>query len=466
MLITFQGRTQENWLCVYPNKKVYFEDINKMVYCIRIDSTFNGDSIMYPFSDLHQIDEECFSISSGSWISKYIALNEAGNTIFVTSNNEQILIKNKAELNEIWSVFENENIKLKGQITSIELKSVLGIEDSVKIITFSTYDTDNVPINHSLNQASIEISKHFGLLKTISFYDFNSTKFNQYFDEFNLIGINEPQLGFQNINLMEQYYDFQVGDELHIWKEYTPILYDTSVVIEKIIFRYISRMDYEDSIVYSYERKINNNIPKDTLLQVINKDVFLFDTEPNEPYFDGVAFNKIVINNSLVPKMYSSMYPVYWETSSSCYRTLNVDGNCLAGYEYYPAYYVGLGGSYWECCYSLGNKTCYDLVYYKKGNTEVGTPFDFESSVPEYEKNTPFSVYPNPTSNYITIKSTSNENLYNNVVEIYDIQGRKQLTKQFHNSDIVDISFLNAGCYVIKLISENKNVNYLKLIKQ
>jgi len=76
--ITFNLKSQEDWLCVYPNKKVYFEDANKMVYCIRIDSTHNDGSVLYPFSDLHSVDFDCFSITSGSWISKYIILNEDG----------------------------------------------------------------------------------------------------------------------------------------------------------------------------------------------------------------------------------------------------------------------------------------------------------------------------------------------------------------------------------------------------
>jgi len=165
-----QVNAQENWLCVYPNKKVYFEDNNKSVYCIRIDSTFHNDSILYPFSDLHQIDIDCFSITDGSWLSKYIALNEDGNTIFVNGKNQQILIKNKAVLNEVWDVFENENIKVKGKTASIELKSVLGVMDSVKTISFSVFNKENVPVNNSLNSLTIEVSKNFGLIKTLNFY--------------------------------------------------------------------------------------------------------------------------------------------------------------------------------------------------------------------------------------------------------------------------------------------------------
>ena len=175
LLLSFKSFAQENWISVYPNQKVYFEDIYKTVYCLRIDSTFNENTVLYPFSDLHQIDFECYTINSGSWLSKYIMINEEGNTIFVNGKNQQILIKNKAELNEVWEMFANESIKVKGKIISVSLKSVLGVSDSVKTISLSVFNNNDEPVNHTLNQFSIEISKHFGLVKTVNFYYFEHT---------------------------------------------------------------------------------------------------------------------------------------------------------------------------------------------------------------------------------------------------------------------------------------------------
>ena len=36
ILLYFSGFAQDDWLYVHPNKKVYFEDSRKVVYCIRI----------------------------------------------------------------------------------------------------------------------------------------------------------------------------------------------------------------------------------------------------------------------------------------------------------------------------------------------------------------------------------------------------------------------------------------------
>ena len=476
--LLFQGKAQEDWLCVYPNKKVYFEDSSQSVYCIRIDSAFNDNKVLYPFSDLHQISEDfgrCYSVTSGSWLSKYIELDENGNTIFVNGDNRPILIKNQAGLNDTWDVFENEKIKVKGKIISVSEEPILGVADSVKTISFSVYNSEDIPINHILNQITIKVSKHFGLVKTVNFYSFEHT-INDYWndlDEFNLIGISEPQLGFQNINLKEQYFDFQVGDELHIWGVNFTSMYQYSE--RKIIHKYLSRINYEDSISYHYERKIHHSEIKiminglfdidvstsiDTVEQKIVKGRF-FETEPNEPYGNWDEIYKVMIVNTPLPKMYFLNTYLYWDSYSSCFREVIWDGCNTLG-----VYYPGLGGPY----YGRGDYnpfcSCYDLVYYKKGDIEVGTPFDFKTSIPEYKKELSFSVYPNPAGNYITIKSEYNDVLNNGMLEIYDIQGKNRLTKQLDDSNRVDISFLSAGYYMIKLTQINKDIVYFKFIKQ
>ena len=450
--LLFQIKAQENWLCVYPDKKVYFEDNNKSVYCIRIDSTFNGDSILYPFSDLHQIDGYCYSITDGSWLSKYVALNEDGNTIFVNGQNQNILIKNKAALNEVWDVFENENIKIKGEIISVELTSVLGVMDSVKTISFSVFNHADVPVNHLLNSLNIEVSKSFGLVKTLNFYYFEhaSNSYFYHFGEFNLIGINEPQLGFQNINLREQYFDFQVGDELHILE--TSYFYP-HFSENKIINRYISRTDYADSIVYYYEQKMNitkkdgavvtdNSFLIDIVRQTIVKGLF-FNTEPNEPIDNHFLYKTTIINNS-IPTMYYTDFEL-GRVSDYCFANNSFSDGC---YFLSKFYYVGLGGAYLGCCNGWGSTYCYNLVYYKKGDTEVGTPL--ELSVSENKEDN-FNIFVN--NNNINILLTIDKDIE---ISIYSISGLPLFNKRFTEQNItIPVSFPK-GIYLIKIISNNK----------
>ena len=44
LLLCFSSFAQENWLCVHPNKKAYFEDTNKMVYYCWVSVPKLGES--------------------------------------------------------------------------------------------------------------------------------------------------------------------------------------------------------------------------------------------------------------------------------------------------------------------------------------------------------------------------------------------------------------------------------------
>jgi hypothetical protein len=455
---------EEDWLCVYPNKKVYFKDTDNFVYCLRIDSTFNNDSILYPFSDLHQIDYECYSITAGSWLSKYIVFDEEGNTIFINGENQSILIKNKAELNEVWDVFTNNDIKVEGKVTSLSLKSILGLEDSIKTISFFVYNLNNEAINHTLNQFSIEVSKHFGLVKTVNFYYFEHSTDDYHnhshsFDAFNLIGINEPQLGFQNINLREQYFDFQEGDELHFQEFYNSFLY--LYYDKKIIHKYLSRSDHQDSIVYSYECKSHNEIRQyingvvatdiyttlDTLKQKIVKD-FMFTTEPNEPYNE--YGDKVVTTTEQMFFKYSDLSP-----SETCLHPMIVDGGCSG-----DAYYIGLGGPYYEC-YGWDDARKYRrLLYYKKGNIESGTPFDFVTLTLENSEDPSVAIYPNPVENMLNIASSAKILL----VELFDMSSKKLFSQMGKNA--IDVSSYPKGQYILKVQEANGSSASFVVVKK
>ena len=74
-----------------------------------------------------------------------------------------------------------------------------------------------------------------------------------------------------------------------------------------------------------------------------------------------------------------------------------------------------------------------------------------------------FSVYPNPTRGFITVKTEFNKNF---TIEIFNISGIKLLTLYSKEKEqTFNISNLNPGIYLIK-ISYNKTQILTKLIKQ
>lgn len=81
-----------------------------------------------------------------------------------------------------------------------------------------------------------------------------------------------------------------------------------------------------------------------------------------------------------------------------------------------------------------------------------------------------FSIYPNPAQNRIFIRNSNKSLISLNLIEIYNILGRKVLEmKVLQNSQNVmkiDISTLNSGVFFIKLLDSNGTGDVLKFMKE
>lgn len=87
-------------------------------------------------------------------------------------------------------------------------------------------------------------------------------------------------------------------------------------------------------------------------------------------------------------------------------------------------------------------------------------------AVEDSQKKNSITIFPNPTSGFVTIQNKSNDNLKN--VEVYNAAG--QLIKNFNlnngfNKASLDMSQLANGTYILKVKSETEN-NTVKVIKK
>jgi hypothetical protein len=78
-----------------------------------------------------------------------------------------------------------------------------------------------------------------------------------------------------------------------------------------------------------------------------------------------------------------------------------------------------------------------------------------------YENSEAMSLYPNPANEKLYLK---NSNYNNATILIFDLQGKKVLDRKV-DSESIDISNLNKGIYVIKLVW-SENIIITKLIKE
>ncbi len=167
----------KDYQTIRPDFDVYFNNSK----AIRIDTILNlgyGETRYYSYNTLEQFtndDEYIYYDPYSSWIGKYIRIMEDGRNIFMTKNAEEIYFNTTALLNDEWDFFNlNEGAVIKAKIESIEYQMVLNdLYDSIKLISFQTYDSSGIEISHALNEAMFRLSKNYGLLDMPEIYNFN-----------------------------------------------------------------------------------------------------------------------------------------------------------------------------------------------------------------------------------------------------------------------------------------------------
>ena len=94
-----------------------------------------------------------------------------------------------------------------------------------------------------------------------------------------------------------------------------------------------------------------------------------------------------------------------------------------------------------------------DNVYFWKSSTLGTEEFSIDA----------FNVFPNPTENNWTIKSS---NTIINTIDVFDVLGKKVLSIKPTIDEVeIDASNLNSGLYFAK-IATNKGINTIKLVKE
>lgn len=125
----------------------------------------------------------------------------------------------------------------------------------------------------------------------------------------------------------------------------------------------------------------------------------------------------------------------------------------------------GTGGT---VAYSVG-QVVYTTNSDASGTVSQGVQQAFEIysvGIKETELNISLSVFPNPTTNNLTlqVKDYNNEKL---VYQLYDMQGKLIKAETITSyQTLVDMSNLPSAAYFINISQENKQVQSFKIIKQ
>ncbi len=436
---------------------------------IRIDSVHvSGDSTLYPFATIQQHDIECFSVDQASLIGPKIIIRNNGQNLFINRNNDTITINTGAEVNESWVAFQPaQGHKIIAMVTSKEKLTFLGLDDSVKTIGFQAYDGNNQPVNHSINEKTIQLSKEYGFKQVMNFYlfpDLESPELDETLISMELIGMTNPQVGLQNFTWLDVF-DFQSEDEIHIIETSTEEEIFSNISrsqTKMLIFKYLTRNDTLNGLNYAYslEQGIHNTFNGTTTYQymfdTINTSVFPnphFDKLSGEPVFAEWVFVYNQYGNEKVEPDMNNMFT--YDLGYPCLGRIIADG-CLHS----SSYNKGLGGPYYSCSNLPGQSMDRTLVYYKKGNTTWGMPLTIVSIENDAEKSE-IEVYPNPASDLLYIKNVTPDSNF----EIWDITGKTVARGMFSHANTISVQNLTKGVYFLIVTGRNGEVKTCRFLK-
>lgn len=474
IIFSITNTIAQDYQTVNSRRVAFFDNKEKNVESLRIDSLVSqADTILYPAYVIQSIvannRSDCFSPYIASWIGKSVTIKKNGVNEFFNRNGEKIAINTKALINDKWIAFQTKELIIEATVSKHDTMTFLGIKDSVKTIGFQVYDKNKSPLNLHLNEMKLQLSKNHGFVKVFSFFLFPNLSNDhrlRFFEEYYLIGLSNPKIGFQNLTWLEVN-DFQKDDELHIKHNNTNMNMGN---IEKVILKYLERKEFKDSLVYRVERKkLITNISSlettstfihDTITEIYKPDSSSFNRLPGEAivgYFD--LFALIMTNGNIISKSFPSLSIVFRKQNDTCWKEL-VLGGCFPHLNYLK----GLGGPYYDNCNvpSSQNRTR-SIVYSKKGLVTNGTPLVI-TGVTNSEIAENIGVYPNPATESVLIKFKNQSVPLH--FEMSNIHGKLILNNKVDaNDNSIDIKHLENGIYFYRLFLGDNIIKTGKLVK-
>jgi len=473
VLITLSLSSQ-NYFSIKANAISYFTYSSSTgILPIRIDSTISrGDSTdyysFYVFTK-SSISPYHYFTNKTSWIGKKLIDCGNGTNIFIKENNDSIFIKTNALLNESWKMYKyaNGNFILATISNTYNDTITLGLTDSVKVISLQLKSSDSSNLSSPLNSKTFVLSKNYGFFVLTFINNFPENNGTPQ----KLIGLTNPVVGWQNIQLKD-FYSMQPGSEIHYKTTNDDICQSQNSYFVYVIIKYLAcELDtINNKIKFTCER---------CGLKVMNYD--------STHYHDTVSFNVSLsgnINHLPLEIFYSGNSPKWIsKTINSASEESNYNYTAIGNGEYVinpygtggnrNTYYVSLGSLYYDSYQCGGGSVPWiassysNFIYYNVNGVEWGTPYECKKllNIQDNKINlsNDFKLYPNPSNNYFIIElNTVNQQSFK--LKTTNLQGQiiksKVLFEQINN---IDVSDLQNGIYIIE-ITNNENTYYNKLI--
>jgi hypothetical protein len=475
----------QNWQTIKSIDTNYFK-ANTLIgpnhlLATQIDSVdyTNSDSIFYPFKTLRKLMNPiqinsitCSAIAGDGWLGSKIIIKPNGDNLFFNNNNDTILIKTLANLNDSYTVYTfPQGYTIEATVTSIQEEVILGILDSIK-----TYQLTSTSPSYVINNQSFKIGKHSGLIKLIPFYNFPhpylidniSTPVTS--SEYSLVGKENPRIGITKPTFYD-IYNLDIGDVLQYRKDAGPIhtFYEKKIV-SKLLFS-IDSVEYAIKSSHFYHSdgtsaqapEFTSPISMDTITEKYKiSNEYISNKIPEKMYFNHITDPNLIDVDTELRISHSIDCGYKLVSHHSGYHNTLTQNDSLYYDDWHGQnkndYYISSAFSYYKNCYDPQLGGCdYSTSFISKNtlNYNCGTPFYLTVNEELSQKQLDF--YPNPANGQITINTA----LLN--LKIYSNLGQLVLEVNQPNQ-VINVSELPTGLYFINGTDFENNSYTSKLI--
>lgn len=467
----------QNWNPVLVNEKMNYQytTADYISNTIWADSAgISGNDSVFYFNRVvtgHPINQEMMLRNQPQFLLKQMTRLDSG--VYVFTDPGSFTIRSLANVGSIWT-FDLED-EIESEVTAIDEIEFFGVSDSVKTISLS-------------NGNEIWLSKSFGIVQF------------PYFDgsgNYELVGIQDTEFG-ESVPDFWDIFDFEVGDvfqrvytydyySLHSTTKMKFMINSKEINIDNVNYNVSTIISYYnaygDHYTDSYLDTLNYYLADFSKTNKFQHELILLENYPCGPIYSYPnLFSKNIAyidTNGIISKRWGTNLGV---TYSNLFYDTDPPGDTLIklgspectceephGISYAKS--LGITSSYYNNNY---NEIDFFVLegYIKDGDT-VGTITSDSLLLVgidshNFNKNSNYSIYPNPATKWITIK---NLNSFNNdpfSFEILNLQG--VLVKEEKNIKskefTMDVGDLPTGLYLYTIKNDNQVVQQGKLIIQ
>jgi hypothetical protein len=415
-----------------------------------------------------------------------VVIKSNGDKLFFNKDNDTIFLKTQAALNDTFTIYTYPNGEwIKGSVSSISEEIVLGQMDSVKTISLFTNAS-----NYAINFQQFQLSKNHGLVELFPFYSFPDSYAKLHFSnsQFDadsisnrllLTGSETPKFGVTR-QTYRAIYDFAVGGIINHTESlvndqnyYENNFYNKLVIAKdtssldtiKYTFSIKSAYEKRDWWAGTYEYTIQPTIIEEKIYSNINS--YLHQTLPEESNLlpDSLGF----VGKHTILKKDNLCQGLILETAVNPEMVYNSSTGIAEFWNVIPiknTFHQKIGGPFFNYSTADGNYWDYKIDFISNSAGSCGSEWYLSNN--EIEVYEPLVIFPNPSTDFITITMANSSNK-DFAVNLFNLQGQLMRTEIVPAATLsygfqVDMHAFSDDEYILEVVGESFAIHQ-KIIK-